>query len=129
MKHFVGLLSIFVTLAAGGVAVQAQQLRKIPRIGWVTGSSLGSNAHRIEAFRGGLRELGHIEGTNIAVEWRGANSNPDRLRAIVAELTNLKVEVIVTSGGAPVREAKKAAVSIPIVFAQDPDPIGNGFVA
>ena len=109
-------------------SAHAQQAKKVPRIGWVTGSSLASNAHRIEAFRGGLRELGYIEGTNIAVEFRGANSNPDRLRAIIAELTNLKLEVIVAAGGAPVREAKKAAVTTPIVFAQDPDPIGNGLV-
>jgi hypothetical protein len=68
-------------------SAHAQQAKKVPRIGWVTGSSLASNAHRIEAFRGGLRELGYIEGTNIAVEFHGANSNPDRLRAIIAELT------------------------------------------
>ena len=116
-------------LALGFPAAAAQQLAKIPRIGWITGASLASNIRRIEAFRGGLRELGYIEGKNIAIEWRGADSNPDRLRAIIAELTNLKLEVIVAAGGAPVREAKKAAVTIPIVFAQDPDPIGNGFVA
>jgi putative tryptophan/tyrosine transport system substrate-binding protein len=128
MKNIVSILLIIAVVVMGAIA-KAQQPAKIPRIGWITGASLASNTRRIEAFRGGLRELGYIEGKNIAIEWRGADSNPDRLRSIIAELTNLKLEVIVAAGGAPVREAKKAAVTIPIVFAQDPDPIGNGFVA
>src|SRR5262245_32949452 len=124
VADFITGLVVSAVLFALCVSAEAQQPKKVPRIGWVTASPLASNAHRIEAFRGGLRELGYIEGTNITVEFRGANSNPDRLRAIIDELTNLKLEVIVAGGGAPVREAKKAAVTIPIVFAQDPDPIG-----
>ena len=109
--------------------VDAQQPKKVPRIAWITGSSLSSNAHRTEAFRQGLRELGYVEGKDIVIEWRGADGNPDHQPALVAELVRLKVDVIVTSGGGPTRAAKEATATIPIVFAQDTDPIGNGFVA
>ena len=109
--------------------VDAQQPPKIPRIGWLTGSTLSSNAHRIEAFRQGLRELGYVDGKNIVIEWRGADGNPDHQRPLVAELMRLKVHVLVASGGGPTRAAKEATATIPIVFAQDTDPIGNGFVA
>ncbi len=107
---------------------EAQQPTKIPRIGWITGASLSSTAPRIEAFRQGLRELGYMEGKNIFIEWRAADSNPDRQRALVAELVGLKLDVIVTSGGGPTRDAKEATATIPIVIAQDPDPVGSGFV-
>ena len=108
--------------------VWAQQPTKLSRIGWLTGSTLSSNAHRTDAFRQGLRELGYVEGKNIVIEWRGADGNSDRQRALTAELVRLKVDVIVTSGGGPTRAAKDETVTIPIVFAQDTDPIGNGFV-
>ena len=108
---------------------EAQQSKKVRRIAWLTGSTLSSNTHRIEAFRQGLRDLGYVEGTNILIEWQGADGNPDRQRVLVAELLRLEVDVIVTSGGGPTRAAKEATATIPIVFAQDTDPIGNGFVA
>jgi putative ABC transport system substrate-binding protein len=76
-----------------------------------------------------MRELGYIEGKNIVIEWRGADGIRDRQPALVAGLISIKVDVIVTSGGGPTRSAKKATSTIPIVFAQDTDPIGNGFVA
>jgi putative ABC transport system substrate-binding protein len=110
-------------------SAEAQQPTKIPRIAWLTGSTLSSNAHRIEAFRQGLRDLGYVESKNILIEWRGADGNPDRQRVLVAELLRLEVDVMVTSGGGPTRAAKEATATIPIVFAQDTDPIGNGFVA
>ena len=70
-----------------------------------------------------------MEGKNVLIEYRYAEGKIDRLPALAAELVRLKVDVIVTSGGAPTRAAKEATVTIPIVMAQDPDPIGNGFVA
>ena len=127
MKHFVGLLSIFVTLAAGGVAVQAQQA-KIHRIGFLGASSAVALAARIEAFRQGLRALGYVEGKNIVIEWRSAEGNLDRLPGLAAELVRLKVDVIVTTGPAPTRPAKEATSTIPIIMAFDNDPVGNGFV-
>ena len=78
MKHFVGLLSIFVTLAAGGVAVQAQQQAKIHRIGFMIGTSPSIIPDRVEGFRRGLRELGYVEGKNIFIEWRYAEGKLDR---------------------------------------------------
>ena len=129
MKKKIALLTICTMRFALCLPVWAQQPKKVPRIAWATGSSLSSNAHRIEAFRQGLRELGYVEGKSIVIEWRGADGNRDRQPALVAELVRLEVNVIVTAGGGPTRDAKEATATIPIVFAQDTDPIGNGFVA
>ena len=82
-----------------------------------------------EAFRQGLRELGYVEGKNIVIEWRYAEGKLDRLPALAAELVRLKVDVIVTAGRIATRAAKEATDTIPIVMAQDSDPVGNGFVA
>src|SRR6266550_2715734 len=112
-----------------GVIADAQQPGKILRIGYLSSDSPSTIAVRIEAFRQGLRELGHVEGKNIVIEWRFAEGKADRLAGLAAELVRLKVEVIVTSGPAATRAAKEATVSIPIVTAQDPDPVGNGLVA
>ncbi len=116
-------------LLAVGVIADAQQPGKILRIGYLSSDSPSTIAVRIEAFRQGLRELGHVEGKNIVIEWRFAEGKADRLAGLAAELVRLKVEVIVTSGPAATRAAKEATVSIPIVTAQDPDPVGNGLVA
>src|SRR5262245_24578275 len=107
----------------------AQQAGKLTTIGYLSGPSLSANAARIEAFRHGLRELGYVEGKNIVIEWRSADGKFDRLPALAAELVHLKVAVIVTSGGAPTRRAKAATSTIPIVMTNDPDPVGDGFVA
>jgi putative tryptophan/tyrosine transport system substrate-binding protein len=109
--------------------VEAQQPKKVPRIGFLFVSSLSSNSARIEAFREGLHELRYIEGENIAIEWRSAEEKTNRVPTLAAELVRLKVDVMVTAGPAATRPAKEATVSIPIVMAQDSDPVGNGFVA
>src|SRR5262245_53902756 len=106
--------------------VEAQQPTKVPRIGYLTGSATNP---RIDAFHQGLRELGYVEGKNIVIEWRFAEGKRDRERALAAELVRLKVDVIVTSGSVTTRRAKEATSTIPIVMTQDPDPVGNGFVA
>ena len=110
-------------------SAEAQQPTKIPRIGFLGASSPSAISARIEAFRQGLRELGYVEGKNIVIEYRYAEGKLDRLPALAAELVRLKVDVIVTAGPAPTRAAKEATATIPIVMAQDPDPVGNGFVA
>jgi ABC-type uncharacterized transport system substrate-binding protein len=84
---------------------------------------------RIEAFLQGLRELDYVEGKDIAIEYRYAEGNPDRLPALAAELVSLKIDIIVTGGSSPTRAAKEATVTIPIVMTQDIDPVGSGFVA
>ena len=128
MKRFVGLFAILVTLAPCGVVALAQQAAKIPRIGYLAATSLSTNPARIEAFRQGLRELGYVEGKNIVIEWRFAEGKADRLAGFAAELVRLKVDVIVSGGSTATRAAKEATSTIPIVMAQDNDPVGNGFV-
>ena len=112
-----------------GVAAEAQQATKIPRTAYLSASPLSTNPERIEAFRQGVRELGYVEGKNIVIEWRSAEGKLGRLPALTAELMRLKVDIIVTSGPTATRAAKEATSTIPIVMAQDNDPVGNGFVA
>jgi putative tryptophan/tyrosine transport system substrate-binding protein len=116
MKRFVGFLSIFATLAAGGVAVQAQQPKKVFRIGYLSGQDPASESARSEPFRLALRELGYIEGQNIAIEYRNAEGKLDRYPELAAELVRLKVDIIVTTGGSPTLAAKNATKTIPIVM-------------
>jgi len=126
-----GVLSVLfvVVLLAVAVVAEAQQPTKVPRIGYLAASSLSALAARTEAFRQGLRELGYVEGKNIVIEWRFAEGKLDHLPALAAELVRLKVDIIVTAGPQTTRPAKQATSTIPIVMAQDPDPVGNGFVA
>src|SRR5437867_426395 len=107
---------------------QAQQPKKVPRIGFLLASSAGVDS-RVEAFRQGFRELGYIEGKNIAIEWRYAEGKEDRVPKLAAELVQMNVEIIVTDGTNVTRAAKNATKTIPIVMASDADPVGNGFVA
>jgi putative ABC transport system substrate-binding protein len=120
---------IAIVVLAFGLIAEAQQPKKVPRIGYLSGSPPFSVAEHNEAFRQGLRELGYMEGKNIVIEWRSAEGKRDRLPALATELVHLKVDVIVTAGPLVTRAAKEATVTIPIVMAQDPDPVGNGFVA
>ena len=106
-------------------SVQAQQATKIPRIGYLTVASLSSNVARIEAFRRGLRELGYVEGKNVVIAWRSAEGKFERQDELAAELVQLKVDVIVSSGPTMTRAAKESTATIPIVMAFDSDPVGN----
>jgi putative ABC transport system substrate-binding protein len=116
-------------LVVCGAVVEAQQPTKIPRIGYLVGSSLSALSPRIEAFRQGLRELGYVEGKNIIIEWRSAEGKLDRLPALAAELLRLKVDIIVTAGPSATRPAKEATSTIPIVMTNESDPVGTGIVA
>src|SRR5207244_3584263 len=84
--------------------------------------------HFIESFRQGLRELGYVEGQNIAIEYRFAEGRPERLPALAAELVRLKVDVIVAGGPPAPGAAKQATGTIPIVFAVAADPVAEGLV-
>jgi putative tryptophan/tyrosine transport system substrate-binding protein len=128
-RKLVGLTVIAFVLAVGGARAEAQQPNKVSRIGFLTALSPSAVSDRIESFRQGLRELGYVEGKNIVIEWRYAEGKSDRLPVRAAELVRLKVEVIVTAGATSTRPAKEATAMIPIVMAQDPDPVANGFVA
>ena len=111
------------------VSARAQQAAKIPRIGYLSGSSISVLADRIEAFRQGLRELGYVEGKNLVIEWRSAEGKIDRVPELAAELVRLKLDVIVSPGPAVTRPLKEATSTIPIVMASDTDPVGSGFIA
>ena len=116
-------------LLATSSSAQGQQPTKVPRIGFQTDAPTSSVTARIEAFRQGLRELGYIEGKNIIIEWRSAEGKIERRSEIAAEFVRLKVDLIVSAGPTVTRAVKESTSTIPIVMAQDPDPIGNGFVA
>jgi putative ABC transport system substrate-binding protein len=122
-------LWLLAVLVVGFVHWAEAQPTKTSRIGYLFIPPLSTVAHRSEAFRRGLSELGYIEGQTIAVEWRSSEGNQKRLRALVAELIHLKPDVIVSGGSAVTRVVKEATSSIPIIMAQDSDPVGNGFVA
>ena len=122
-------IALCTMLFALSLSAEAQQPTKIPRIGYLLGVSLSASSTRTEAFRQGLRDFGYVEGKNIIIEWRSAEGKFDRLPALAAELVRLKVDVIVTAGPIPTRAAKEVTSTIPIIMTQDPDPVGNGFVA
>ena len=129
MKRKIGswlLATIFLTTVS---IAAAQQPTKIPRIGYLTTTSLSAQSARVEAFRQGLRELGYVEGKNIVIEYRWAEGKIERLPDLATELLSLKADVIVSAGPAPTRSAKEATKTIPIVMTNDNDPVGNGFVA
>jgi ABC-type uncharacterized transport system substrate-binding protein len=124
-----GIFAIALTFVFGVAVAQAQQPSKIIRLGYLAVTSPSTEKSRVAAFRQGVRELGYVEGKNIVIEWRYAEGKLDRLKELAAELVRLKVDVIVTGGSTSTRSAKEATNTIPIVMAQDPDPVGNGFVA
>jgi putative tryptophan/tyrosine transport system substrate-binding protein len=130
MKRFVGLLTIFVTLAACGAVALAQQPKKVFRIGYLSGNDPASDSPRSEPFRVALRELGYIEGQNIVIEYRYAEGKRSRLPELAAELVRLKVDIMVAAGGdSVIRTAMKATKTIPIVLmGQGSHPVEAGHV-
>ena len=123
----VWLLVIF--FVANVSITQAQQAKGIPRLGYLTASSRAAASARIQAFQQGLRELGYVEGKSISIEWRFADGKLERMPELASELVRLNVDIIVTGGAQATRPAKHATATIPIVMAQDNDPIANGFIA
>ena len=105
-KSFFWLLTTVLLITAP--FAQAQQLTKIPRIGFLSGQSPSTISTRTEAFRQGLNELGYVEGKNIVIEWRLAEGNLERLPALAAELVHLKVDIIITRGPPATRSAAVA---------------------
>jgi ABC-type uncharacterized transport system substrate-binding protein len=121
------LVWLLATLLLTTVYAEAQKPAKISRIGVLRPGALPDA--ELEAFRQGLRELGYIEGKNIIIEPRFAEGRVDRLRDLVAELIQLKVDIIVTPGAPQTRAAKEATSTIPIVMTSVGNPVGAGFVA
>jgi ABC-type uncharacterized transport system substrate-binding protein len=122
------MVTLTVSLLAAPLAAQAQQADRVARIGVLGHSSASASAGRIEAFRQGLRDLGHVEGKNVALEYRWSEGKQDRLPELAKELVRRKVDVIVTHS-VGVLAAKDATTTIPIVMAIAGDPVATGLVA
>src|SRR5262249_30180721 len=121
---------VAVILLAVTVIAQAQQPAKIPRIGYLSSADPATDSPRAEGIRLALRELGYIEGQNIAIEYRYAEGKVDRAPELAAELVRLKVDIIVVASGDQwIRAAKNATRTIPIVMmGQGTDPVSAGYV-
>lgn len=119
------VLTVALSLLTTPLTAAAQQPVKVPRIGIL---SAGAASAREEAFREGLRELGYVEGQNVAIVTRYAEGRFDKLPDLANELVRLKVDVIVASPTEAIRAAQRATKTIPIVMAFSGDPVGSGIV-
>ena len=115
-------------LLALGVPVDAQQPKKISRVGYLAAVSAAADAPRLEAFRQGLRELGYIEGQNMIIEYRHEGGGFERLPELAAELVGQKPDVLVAVTTNAAQAAKKATTTIPLVFMGVTDPVTAGLV-
>jgi ABC-type uncharacterized transport system substrate-binding protein len=122
IKIFLWLLATF--LLATALPAEAQQPTKVPRIGFVGGTE-GSN---VRAFQRGLRELGYIQDNNILVVSRYVEGNVDRIPTQVAELVQLKVDVLVVTTLIGIRAAKQATTAIPVIMVTTQDPVATGLI-
>ena len=129
-RKLVGLVTIAFTFVVAGAVAQAQQPKKVPRIGYLSNADPTSESTRAEGIRLALRERGHIEGQNITIEFRYAEGKRDRYPKLAAELVHLKVDIILVLGGDDLtRAAKNATKTIPIVMlGVGIDPVEAGLV-
>jgi putative ABC transport system substrate-binding protein len=123
----VALFCLLITLFLITALAQAQQPKKVPRVGFLRHGSPPDPL--VDAFRRGLRDTGYVEGESIAIEYRWTEGKSDRLDNFAAELVGLKVDALVAPGVLAARAAKQATTTIPIVITAIPDPIGEGFIA
>src|SRR5262245_19457424 len=121
------LITALLTTAASSEA--QPQGRTAPRNGFLSTAALSSLSPRLDAFHQGLRELGYVEGKNIAIEYRSAEGNINRFPELATELVRLRVDCIVTAGENPTRAAKQATSTIPIIMTTVGGPAGLGFAA
>jgi putative ABC transport system substrate-binding protein len=128
---------LVIALGAGGGALTApfalfaqQSQDKIWRVGYLSSSVRPDSfeSGTVASFRRGLRELGYVEGRNLLIEWRFAEGKNERLPSLVAELLQLKVDVLLASGTPSARAAQKATTTIPIVMGSSGDPVGVGLI-
>jgi putative ABC transport system substrate-binding protein len=129
MSKKVVCLAICAVLLVLSFLAEAQQPKKVPRIGFLSSRSADAEKSRLAAFQQGLRGLGYEEGKNILIEQRYAEGNFDRLPELAAELVRLNVDVLVTTGTPAAHAAKDATKTIPIVIGNAGDPVGTGLVA
>src|ERR1044071_1256632 len=124
----VSLLVLILLILTGAVSL-TQQRGKVYRVGFLFAGNSAAVIGRIKAFRDALEERGYVEGKNIAIETRYGEGKLDHVPTLATELVNLKVDVIVTGGPTDTQAAKDATTTVPIVMAQDSEPVGSGFVA
>jgi putative ABC transport system substrate-binding protein len=122
-------LALSAVLFAPCVSIEAQQPKKVPRIGVLAAATPATVAHLIEAFKQGLREHGYVEGQNVVLELRFAEAKPEAFPVLAAELVRLKVDVILALTNPMIEAAKQATQTIPIVSPNSSDPVGSGFAA
>ncbi len=124
-------ITLALVLLAVPLVADAQQPRKVPRIGYLSqfSGSAGSQSPQLTGFLIGMRELGYVDGKNIAIEYRFTEGKMDRLPEVAAELARLEVDIIVTETGSAALQAKKATQTIPIVMQVSGDPVTLGVVA
>jgi putative ABC transport system substrate-binding protein len=128
MSTKISCFALFALLFALSFPADAQQAKKVPRIGILFSGTEAATVHNTDAFRQGLRDLGYIEGENILVEYRYAEGKTERFPSLVAELVQLKVDVLVTGSLTVIRAAKQATKTIPIVMMTLDDPVATGIV-
>ena len=126
-----GLLSILFVVALLAVAViaEAQQAKKVPRIGFLAAATPATAADLVEAFKQGLREHGYVEGQNVVLELRFGEGKAEQFPVLAAELVRLKVDVIVALTNPVIEAVRQATQTIPIVMPAASDPVAAGFVA
>ena len=125
---WLGLSVIAFALVEAGSVAEAQQPAKVSRIGYLTANSSSADMPRLDAFRRGLRALGHVEGQNIVMEYRFTDGKFERLPDLAAELVRLKVDVFVANTTNAALAAKSATRTIPIFFIGVSDPVAAGLV-
>jgi putative ABC transport system substrate-binding protein len=129
MKENILVLAVSIFLIAFCDPVEAQQLAKLPRIGFIYPAGTSEDSlSSFDAFRLGLRDLGYVDGNNISIEIRYAEGRLDRMPALVNELVQHKVDIIVAVNNVVIRAAKEATKTIPIVMISSVDPVAAGYV-
>jgi len=128
MDRRVFISGMTLSLLAAPLAAEAQPVGKVPRIGVIVTATRPETEHLIKALSEGLRELGYVEGRNVMLELRFAEGRQERLPGLVAELVQLKVDVLVTGSNPVIAAVKQATATIPVVMAVSRDPVGAKFI-
>jgi len=129
MKRVFVVVTLVLSCMAGPLGADAQSLAPVPRIGVLRFAGAVGSAQFMASFRQGLRELGYVEGKNIAIEWRFADESSGRAAELASELVRLRVVLIVASGTPAGEAASKATRRIPVVLTSAADAVASGLVA